>query len=81
MAAALPQFFGAARHPCFEVSGYNGPVLNTDYGSTQLQRTLFGVKPGGPTSVSKTYAKCPTEGFNKLRTLIDYLLNKSTNSK
>ena len=21
MAAALPQFFGAARHPCFEVSG------------------------------------------------------------
>ena len=23
MAAALPQFFGAARHPCFEVSGQN----------------------------------------------------------
>ena len=23
MAAALPQFFGAARHPCFEVSGAN----------------------------------------------------------
>ena len=23
MAAALPQFFGAARHPCFEVSDNN----------------------------------------------------------
>ena len=35
MAAALPQFFGAARHPCFEVSDQllswhaSSPVLTT----------------------------------------------------
>ena len=27
MAAALPQFFGAARHSCFEVSGYHPQSL------------------------------------------------------
>ena len=34
MAATLPQFFGAARHPCVEVSQWSddSPVFNiTDY--------------------------------------------------
>ena len=29
MAGALPQFFGAARHPCIEVSGYTMPAAVT----------------------------------------------------
>ena len=29
MAAALPQFFGAARHPCFEVSGLSSEATTS----------------------------------------------------
>ena len=30
MVAALPQFFGAARHPCIEISGHNKPEMVCD---------------------------------------------------
>ena len=39
MAAALPQFFGAARHPCVEVRGSN--TENAKSLLTRFSRTLY----------------------------------------
>ena len=44
MAAALPQFFGAARHPCFEVSGHDcvtGKLIQNSSHELAKQSSLF----------------------------------------
>ena len=48
MAAALPQFFGSARHPCFEVSGDNRieECIFSGGGGTQLFWGVNGVPRG-----------------------------------